>query len=77
MKKIGRGTKREIPQFLKQGLTIYKYEEKEQEEIAALIKNRVADFERIHEGYKFEKLIFGFEDEGPDQHFEMKFILEK
>lgn len=77
MKKIGRGTPRTQPQFLKSGLTITKYETRTETEIESIIRNRVKDFERTHPGYKFEKLIFGFNDPGENQHFELKYILEK
>jgi len=77
MKKIGRGTKPDKPQFLHQGLTIFNYTDKTEETIAAIIRNRVVDFERTHDNYKFDKLIFGFDDPGPHQHFDIKFIYEK
>lgn len=76
MKKIGRGTPRPKPQFLKQGLTIYHIENKTKEEVAAIIRNRVADFERTHEGYKFDRLIQDAEDPSPHMNFELKFIYE-
>lgn len=76
MKKTGKGTPTPKAQFLHQGLTIYGIEARTDEDIAGIIRNRVSDFERTHPGYKFEKLIFGYEDPGKDQHFNLKFIWE-
>ena len=64
-------------QILKQLLTIYDYESKSQEEVADIIQHQIADFERTHDGYKFDKLIFGFDDKTPEQHFHLKFIIRK
>lgn len=74
MKKVGKGTPVKTPQILHHGLTIYNYEEKTPQEVKDLIQHVIDNFLRVHDDYKFDKLIFGFDDPGPDQHFDLKFI---